>query len=220
MMNTVNVLEAARLPKPTLRGWLHAVVFFVSIPAGITLMAHSRSGSAHIAATIFAVSLTGLYGVSAAYHRGSWSGRAHSLMRNIDHAMIYVLIAGSYTPITIVTLRSAWSVTVLSLVWTGAMVGVTITLLRHDQLRKLGVSLYVVLGWIVVIALPQMVQNLTGTQMILLASGGGLYTVGAAMFGLHWPDPNPRVFGYHEMWHTMVVGAGACHYALVLSLVR
>jgi hemolysin III len=220
MVDSVHFTDAPRRVKPLLRGWLHEIAFFASIPAGVALVVLSAGAAGHVAAIVFAVSLSGLYGTSALYHRGRWTPPVERILQRLDHSMIYVLIAGSYTPITLLALKPAWGVTLLSLAWTGAIIGITLTALRLEKLRRLGGVMYITLGWLIVIALPQMVHSLDVDQLVLLATGGLLYTVGAAMLATRWPDPNPRVFGYHEMWHAMVVSAGICHYALVLSLVR
>jgi hemolysin III len=207
-------------PKPLLRGWLHQVAFFVSVPAGIALVAFAQGVEGHVAAAIFATSLTGLYGVSAAYHRGRWSVDTHRLLKRLDHSMIFVLIAGSYTPITLLALRPAWGVTLLAIAWTGAAVGVLITVLRLERWSRVGFTMYLALGWLAVVATPQLLRSLSSVELALLVTGGLLYTVGAVVLACNRPDPRPAVFGYHEVWHTFVVGAGACHFALVLLLVR
>ena len=211
---------AVHSPKPRLRGWLHQIAFFVSIPAGITLVALAQGAAARVGAAIFATSLTGLYGVSAAYHRHNWSVRAERLMKHLDHSMIFVLIAGSYTPIALLALRPAWGNTVLALAWTGATLGVLITVLRLDRWHGVGFVMYLVLGWLAAIATPQLLRSLSGVELALLIAGGLLYTIGAVVIARNRPDPRPAVFGYHEVWHAFVVGAGACHFTLVLLLVR
>jgi hemolysin III len=213
-------VESVRIAKPRLRGRFHQVAFFISIPAGITLIALARGAEARVAATIFAVSLTGLYGVSAAYHRGRWSVGGERVMKHLDHSMIFVLIAGSYTPITLLALRPPWGVTLLALAWTGAAVGVLVTVLRLDRWNRVGFVMYLALGWLAVIATPELIHSLSSVELGLLISGGLLYTVGAIILARNRPDPRPAVFGYHEVWHTFVVGAGACHFALVLLLVH
>jgi hemolysin III len=206
--------------KPRLRGRFHQVAFFVSIPAGIALVAIAQGAKARAGAAIFAGSLTALYGVSAAYHLGRWSLGTERVMRQLDHSMIFVLIAGSYTPITLLALRPAWGITLLALVWIGASVGVLITVLRHERWRRVGFVMYLVLGWLAVVATPQLLRALSGAELALLVAGGLLYTFGAVVLARNRPDPYPAVFGYHEVWHTFVLGAGVCHYALVLLLVR
>jgi hemolysin III len=206
--------------KPTLRGRLHQVAFFLSIPAGIALVGLARTTAARVAAVIFAVTLTGLYGVSAAYHRGEWSIGAHRLMKHLDHAMIFVFIAGTYTPITLLALRPAWGIALLAMAWTGAAVGVLITVLRLERWHAVGFVMYLVLGWLAIVATPQLLHSLSRPELALLVGGGVLYTVGAVVLARRRPDPHPAVFGYHEVWHTFVVGANACHFVLVALLVR
>jgi hemolysin III len=205
---------------PTLRGRLHQVAFFVSIPAGIVLVGVARATTARVAAVIFAATLTGLYGVSAAYHRGQWSVGARRLMKHLDHSMIFVFIAGSYTPVTLLALRPAWGITFLVLAWSGAAVGVLVTVLRLERWHALGFAMYLVLGWLAIVATPQLVQSLSSPELALLVGGGVLYTVGAVVLARKRPDPHPAVFGYHEVWHAFVVGANACHFALVALLVH
>lgn len=208
------------LPKPRLRGRLHQVAFFVSIPAGIALVALARGAEARVGAAIFAASLTALYGVSAAYHRGQWSARALMVMRRLDHCMIFVLIAGSYTPVVLLALRPSWGISLLVVSWVGAAVGVVITVLRLERWPAVGFTMYLVLGWLAILAGPQLAASLSGVELTLLAVGGLLYTVGAITLATHRPNPSPAVFGYHEIWHTFVVSASASHFALVLLLVR
>ena len=207
-------------PKPRLRGRLHQFAFFVSLPAGITLVALAGGAAATVAAAIFAVTLTGLFGVSAAYHRGRWSDRAHTLLKHLDHSMIFVFIAGSYTPVTLLALRPAWGITLLVLAWSGAAAGVLVTVLRLERWHRVGFAMYLVLGWLAAIAGPQLLHALSRVELALLVTGGILYTVGAVILGRKRPDPRPAVFGYHEVWHTLVVGATACHFTLVVLLVR
>ena len=213
-------VQRPHVGKPRLRGRFHQVAFFVSIPAGISLVALAHGAKARVGAAIFAASLSGLYGVSAAYHRGRWSLDTERLMKQLDHSMIFVLIAGSYTPITLLALRPAWGITLLALAWTGASVGVGITVLRRERWRHAGFVMYLALGWFAVIATPQLLRSLSRAELVLLVAGGLLYTVGAVVLARNRPDPYPAVFGYHEVWHTFVLGAGACHFALVLLLVR
>jgi hemolysin III len=211
--------DALRRVKPLLRGWVHQIACLASIPAGIALVVTARGAGPAIASTVFAVSLTLLYGTSALYHRVNWSARAHSIMKHLDHSMIYILIAGSYTPLLLMTLQRGWNVAFLCAVWLGAGIGVGITLWRMDRYAKLAGGLYIVLGWVGILALPQLIGSLSVLQLILLAGGGLLYTVGAVILATNRPNPNPRVFGYHEIFHVLGVIAAACHYALILTLV-
>jgi hemolysin III len=207
-------------PKPRWRGRIHLVAFLVSLPAGVALVLWSRGVSAHVAATLFALSLAGLFGTSATYHTGNWAPRVRARLQRMDHAMIFVLIAGSYTPITLLALQPAWGISLLAVVWTGAVVGVTLALARFGALHRFGGYLYIGMGWIVVLALPAVVRSLGAQELVLLFAGGVLYTLGAIGLRLQRPDPRPLVFGYHEVWHAMTVAAAACHFALVAMLVR
>jgi hemolysin III len=176
--------------------------------------------AARVGAAIFALSLSALYGASAAYHRGQWSARALKVMRRLDHCMIFVLIAGTYTPVVLLALRPSWGITMLVLSWVGAALGIVITVLRLERWPAVGFTMYLVLGWLAVVAAPQLATTLTGVELALLATGGLLYTVGAVVLAAGRPNPRPAVFGYHEIWHTFVVGASASHFALVALLVR
>ncbi len=207
------------LPKPTWRGRIHLVAFFLSIPAGLALVLLSEGVSAHVGAAIFAVSLAGLFGVSAFYHTGNWAPDVKARWRRMDHAMIFVLIAGSYTPITLLALQPAWGISLLAIVWTVAVIGVTLALARFGALHRIGGYLYIGMGWIVVIALPAIVTSLSPSELGLLFAGGLLYTLGAIGLRLNRPNPRPLVFGYHEVWHAMTVAAAACHFTLVCMLV-
>ena len=212
--------EPAELVKPRLRGWLHQIMFFLSIPAGIVLIVLARGASAEVAASLYAASVAALFGTSAAYHRGNWAPNIRRRMQQADHAMIFVLIAGSYTPITLLALRPAWGITLLAIAWTITVAGVTLTFTKWDFMDRNGGFMSVGFGWVMVVALPVMFEALSGTQLILLFAGGVFYTVGAIMFGLERPRLRPRTFGFHELWHVMTVAAAGCHYALIVSLVH
>jgi hemolysin III len=205
---------------PRLRGRLHQIMFWLSIPAGVVVIAAARDALTTTGATLYAVSLAALFGASAAYHRGRWTPAVKVRMQRLDRAMIFVLIAGSYTPIVLVALRPAWGITLLIAAWSLAAVGVAVTLVHWDFMSRNGGIFYVVFGWLLAVALPVIIRELTGTQLLLLVAGGVVYTIGAIGFGLRRPQLSPKVFGYHEAWHVMTVVAAACHYALVVSLVR
>lgn len=206
--------------KPRWRGRIHLGAFLLSLPAGLALVMLSRGASAHVAALLFALSLAALFGTSATYHTGNWTPRIRTRLQRLDHAMIFVLIAGSYTPITILALQPAWGIALLAIVWTVAVAGVSLALLRFHALRRAGGYLYIGMGWIVVIALPAIVQSLSAPELGLLFAGGVLYTLGAIGLRMQRPDPSPLVFGYHEVWHAMTVAAAACHFTLVAMLVH
>jgi hemolysin III len=207
-------------PKPRLRGRIHQVAFFVSIPAGITLVLLASGPVSTAVAVVYAVSLTAVFGSSAAYHRGRWSEGARRRMRRLDHSMIFVLIAASYTPVSVLMLDGTWEALLLSLVWTGAAVGVTLKMIRPEGLSVTTGILYMALGWLAMIALPQLLQEMTTAEAILMISGGLLYTAGAIVFASRKPDPRPATFGYHEIWHAFMVAAAVCHYAMILLVIR
>jgi hemolysin III len=205
---------------PRLRGRLHQVAFFASIPAGIALVLVARSWPARIGVLVYALSLTAMFGTSAAFHRLRWSPRARLRMDRLDRTMIYVLIAGSWTPVCLLALRPGWRVALLALVWTGAAVGIALVLWwnRHRGIGVVRMVLYLGLGWMSVLVLPELSRTLGLGQLALAVMGGVLYTVGAVVLIRRRPDPSPRVFGYHEVWHAFTVAAGACHYALIWLL--
>jgi hemolysin III len=199
---------------------MHTWALVASVPAGILLLAASEPGVARAATAVYVASLLAVFGASAAYHRLRLSTRARRRMRQLDHSMIYVLIAGSYTPIALLALRPAWSVTMVSIAWAGALVGILLTVTGLDRLQRVGLVLYLTLGWLPIVAAHELVRGLTDPQLALLLAGGVAYTAGAAMLAAKRPRLRPATFGYHEFWHAMVVGGGACHYVLILLLVR
>ncbi len=206
--------------KPRLRGWFHEVAFFVSVPAGVALVLLAESGPARAAAVLYALSLSAAFGSSAAYHRVGWSTGALRRMKRLDHSMIFVLIAGSYTPVSILVLDGAWSVVMLSVVWAGAAAGIALKLARIDGLHVTTGILYMGLGWLALVALPQLVRGMTRSQIALMVLGGALYTAGAIVFATKRPDPRPATFGFHEVWHAFMVAAAACHFAMIVLLLR
>ena len=202
-----------------MRGRLHEVAFFISIPAGVALVALADTGKARFAAAVFAVGLAGVFGASAAYHRIAWSGPALRRMKRLDHSMIFILIAGTYTPLCLLALHGVWGVAMLATVWAGAITGIVLKQVDIDGMKRLSGFLYIALGWVSIVVLPQLFRNMSVTGSVLVVAGGLLYTLGAIVFATKRPDPNPAVFGYHEIWHAFTAGAGLCHYAAVLLLI-
>lgn len=202
-----------------MRGTLHQIAFFVSVPAGIALIVLANTGKARFAAVVFATGLAGVFGASAAYHRVAWSVPARKRMKRLDHSMIFVLIAGTYTPLCLLALSGAWSVVMLATVWAGAVIGIVMKQFNIDGLRRVSGFLYITLGWISIVTLPQLFHTMSVAAFTLVVAGGLLYTVGAIVFAVKRPDPNPAVFGYHEIWHAFTAGAGLCHYSAVLLLI-
>lgn len=205
---------------PRLRGRIHQVAFFVSLPVGAALVALARGGAARVGAAVYALGLASVFGASAAYHRGAWGPAARRRMKRLDHSMIYVLIAASYTPVALLALQGRWTVAVLATVWVGAALGVALKLWRIDGFRVATAALYMALGWLAVVALPQLLRGMSAPALALAVAGGLLYTAGAIVFALRRPDPRPTVFGYHEVWHAFMVAAAACHAAMIALLVR
>ncbi|MFP5255268.1 MAG: PAQR family membrane homeostasis protein TrhA [Acidimicrobiia bacterium] len=213
--------EAGAAPpaKPLLRGWLHLVCFFLAIPAAVILVAVASSAHARIGASVYAVGLVALFGVSGSYHRGRWSEARRRLMQKLDHGTIFVMIAGSYTPLCLLVLEGWVRWTMLAVAWTGAAAGFVLSFTGGKVSRIVKGTLYIALGWASVLAAPQLWRNLSVAELLLIAAGGVLYTLGSVSLLTKWPDPFPRVFGYHEVWHVMVVVAVACHFAAISSVV-
>ena len=210
--------SADTLDRPTWRGRMHAAAFFVVIPAGIALVTVADRAAARASASIYVASLLVMLGLSGAYHRLAKSPGARRWMQRLDHAGIFVLIAGTYVPMTIVAMPLAWGIPVLSVVAGAALTGIVVKLSGFARLQRAAYVLYPVMGWAVVIALPVLFEGLTGLQFALLVAGGLVYTLGIPVLVWRRPDPWPRVFGYHEVWHTFVVVAAALHFGAVASL--
>lgn len=196
------------------------MAFFVSLPAGIVLVALAEGPLARGAVTVYVLSLAATFGASAAYHLGNWSPPASLRMRRLDHSMIFVLIAGSYTPVALLVLDSPWSVVILSVAWAGAAVGIALKFVKIEGLPVLTGVMYMALGWLGLVAFPQIVRGLSGPATVLMVAGGLLYTGGAIVFARKRPDPSPATFGYHEIWHACIVVAAACHYVMVALVLR
>jgi hemolysin III len=163
------------------------------------------------------LALSSQFGVSAAYHLGMWSEVGRERMRTLDHATIFVLIAGTYTPFCLLVLHGAAAIVVLVIVWTGAALGIAMKVYRVD-LHVVSGFLYLGLGWVAVIVFPAFLRDLSTTELALMVAGGLLYSGGALVLALHRPNPWPRTFGYHEIWHAATIGAAACLYAAILSV--
>lgn len=204
-------------PRPRFRGALHRTAFVVSLPAGGALVAIANGIVARLSMLIYALSLSGLYAASAAFHSRTWSAKAARWMRRLDHSMIFVLIAGTATPVSLLVLDGVWRWALLATIWSVALAGIVLKL-STDRFRNLGAILHVSLGWAALATLPRMIGALPLLGIILLFSGGILYTGGAILFFMRKPDPRPEVFGYHEVWHAVVIAASACHYTLILLL--
>ena len=211
---------ADALLKPRLRGVSHQWAFFVSLALGVALVAAAPAGEARVACAIYAASVAGLFGVSALYHRITWAtARARAWMRRLDHTMIFVLIAGSYTPFALVVLDGTLADVILVVVWTGALAGAILNLLWITAPKWLIAVVYVLVGWVAVAAFPDLLDELGITATAMVAAGGLLYTAGAVVYARGKPDPVPAVFGYHEVFHALVIVAAAVQYAVVAFFV-
>ena len=208
------------LTKPRLRGVSHQWAFFFSLAAGFTLVIAAPAGEATVAAAIYAASVAALFGTSALYHRITWASQnARRWMRRLDHSMIFLLIAGTYTPFALLVLEGTLATVILVVVWAGALGGIVLKLAWIDAPKPLVAVLYVMLGWVAVAAFPDLVRELGVTSTALVVAGGLLYTAGAVVYALGRPDPVPTVFGYHEVFHALVIAAAALQYAAIAFFV-
>ena len=203
---------------PRLRGVLHQYAFFVAVAAGALLVALGSGARERVAAGVFAAALATCFGVSALYHRLRWGPRARRWMRRLDHAGIYLLIAGTYTPFGLLAMDGAWRVSVLAVVWSGAALAIVLKLFWIDAPRWVTAAVAVALGWVGVVAVPELIDAGVGV-LALVALGGVLYTAGAVVYARRKPDPAPAVFGFHELFHALSLAAAAAQYAAVVLLV-
>lgn len=214
-------VPADELPTPRLRGRLHQALALLSPAATVVLVAAAGdSGRARVGALIYGLSLCTLFGVSAAYHRGHWGLVGRKRMKRLDHGAIFVLIAGTYTPICLVGIGGLAGTVLLVAAWVGGVAGVALALTGIAERRIIGFASYLVLGWMALAAIPAILDRLGGGALALLILGGALYSMGAVTLATRRPDPVPLVFGYHEVWHVFTLAAAACHFALVLSILR
>jgi hemolysin III len=202
---------ALQAVKPRLRGWLHAGTFPVSVIFGIVMVIIAPHERARVSVAVFALSASLLFGVSALYHRGTWSPRMDGVLRRLDHANIFLIIAGSYTPFTVLLLPDGPAHTLLWIVWSGAVVGVAFRVLWVGAPRCLYVPVYVALGWVAVGYLPEFLHGGGPAVLTLVVLGGICYTLGGLVYGLRRPNPSPRWFGFHEVFHALTVVAFVLH---------
>jgi hemolysin III len=204
---------------PRLRGVSHQYAFLVATVLGTMLVLLAEGVRARVGASVYAAGVCGLFGVSALYHRGSWSPGVKRWLRRADHSMIFCFIAASYTPFALLALDGTLATALLVVVWSGAAGGVLLKFVWLDAPDWLGALLYVLLGWTAVVAGPALYGALGPLRMGLLALGGVLYTVGAVVYARQHPDPSPAVFGYHELFHVLVIAAAAAHFAVIAGVV-
>ena len=211
--------ELPAVVRPRLRGLLHAVAFPVALVAGLVLIGLAPHGSARFAAAIYSVSALAVFGTSGAYHLGSWSARVHALLARADRATIYLLIAGTYTPFALLALRGDPRTAVLCTIWAGASIGVLASALWARAPRWLATALCIPLGWIAVFVLPELVHGAGVAAVVLAIVGGALYSLGGLVYATRRPDPAPRVFGFHEVFHALTVAAFCAQYVAVSLVV-
>ena len=204
--------------RPRWRGRVHLLAFWAAVPAGLALVVSVDGGARTAAAVVYVVSLLLGLGVSSAYHRIDWSPRMRELMQRLDHAAIYLLIAGTYVPLCVVALPPAWGVPLLAVVGVGALVGVVLKSFGVDRARWVGYALYPVLGWAAVAVAPALWWHLDPIEFWLVVGGGLAYTIGFPVLLVKRPDPLPTVFGYHEVWHSFTVVAAVLHFVAVGSI--
>jgi hemolysin III len=204
---------------PLLRGVMHAWAFWFALAAAALLIVLAPSAQARSAAVVYGLGLCALFAGSGLYHRWRWNPRWRPILRRIDHSTIFVFIAASYTPIALLVLEGPLRGVVLVGVWAGAAAGVIFSLAWITAPRVLAAATYLGLGWFAIIAIPQLVDRLPATPLFLLAAGGLLYTVGAIVYAGKWPNPWPRTFGFHELFHVFVIAAAAAHFVAMAGWV-
>ena len=205
------------LRRPLLRGYFHAVAAGVAIAGLFGLLILAESTRAYIGGAIFATSLVLLYLTSGTYHAINWGRRMRALLQRLDHSMIFVLIAGSYTPFCLLLANGAWGMTMLAVVWSVAAAGIVLKMAWPSAPRWLGVILYAGAGWLGVVAGVPFAGWFLIVPLLLIVAGGALYTIGGVIYALQRPNPFPRVFGYHEVFHVFVIAGSVLHYTLVAA---
>lgn len=208
--------DVIRAVKPHLRGWLHAGAFPLSLVAGIVLVVLAEGRRDTIATAVYATSAALLFGVSALYHRGHWSPRTERLLKRLDHSNIFLIIAGTYTPFSVILLDQRGGTTLLWIVWSAALAGIAFRVLWIGAPRWLFTPVYLALGWVAVFYLGDLLDAGGPAVVTLLAIGGALYSLGGIVYALRRPDPSPRWFGFHEVFHACTLGAYVVHYVAVL----
>ena len=211
--------SAEPLVKPRWRGVLHQVAFVAAIIVAPILILSADASRARLAATVFALSVVGCFGVSALYHRVTWTPPVRRWMRRADHAGVYLLIAGTYTPVALLVLDGTWRLVILTVVWAGAAAAIVLKFVWLDAPKWVAAAIGLALGWVAVVALPQLADRLEALALTLLIAGGLLYSLGAIVYARRKPDPLPRTFGYHEVFHALTIAAAACQYVAIAVFV-
>jgi hemolysin III len=205
--------------KPRLRGLIHAAAFVAAVPLGLVLVFEPDTSRGRLAAIVFATTIAAMFGASALYHSPNWPEGPRRWLRRVDHAGIYGLIAGTYTCFGLLVVEGAWRPVVLGIVWTGALVAIVFKFAWLDAPKWISVAIGIALGWVGVIVFPQLLRAIGVGGVLLVLAGGLFYTVGALVYAFRRPDPRPAVFGFHELFHVLVIAAVACQYAAVAVFV-
>ena len=211
-------MDLARDPRPRYRGVSHRVAFWVAIVAGLVLVAFARDPLARSTCAIYAPFLAAMFGVSATLHRADWGPRAYNWLRRADHATIFVCIAGTYTPFSVLGLGGPTGTKLLVLAWTVCGLGVIRALAWPHAPRAVTSTCFVAAGWVVCAYLPEFHAAVDPTPFALVTLGGILFTTGAVIYLVRWPDPWPMVFGFHEVFHLVIIAGCICHFAAVARL--
>lgn len=207
---------AIAVVKPRLRGVSHEWAFFLSLGFGVALILWAKTPEATFAVAIYAVSLSALFGTSALYHRVNWRrSDVRMWMRRLDHSMIFFLIAGTYTPFALIVLDGPLADAILAVVWIGAIAGAIVEMVWIDHPKWVGAIIYLAIGWVAVAAFPELWSEMGVAGTLLVAAGGLLYTAGAVVYATQRPNPAPATFGYHEVFHLLVIAAAVAHFSAV-----
>jgi hemolysin III len=212
-------VAAASAIRPRFRGSSHRIAFFLTIPLGVALGLEVTTSAGRAAAIAFGTSVVTMFGASALYHTVDWPEARRRWMRRLDHAGIYALIAGSYTPVGLLVLSGSWRLVVLGIVWIGAAVAIALKFFWLDAPKWLSAVIGIGLGWVAVVVFPQILDRVGIAGSVLVLVGGLAYTAGAVVYALRRPDPLPAVFGYHEVFHALVIVAVACQYSAIAFFV-
>lgn len=202
-----------------MRGVLHEWAFYVAIPLGVVLVLVAETARARVAGAVFAASVVGMFGASALYHRVTWAPTRRRWMRRLDHAGIFILIAGTYTPFGLLVLAGDWRITVLAIVWSVSFTAIVIQFVWTGAPRWVAAGIGIALGWLGVVLFPRLLETTSTVAAILVIFGGLCYTLGAVIYARGKPDPFPAVFGYHELFHALVIAAVGFQYAAVAFFV-